>query len=82
MGNKEKQNIYYLEEFLDTPRVDFLSLYETTSEIYASVFKQLKEKGKPIPTNDIWIAATTIQYGLALFTLDKHFKNIDGLLLY
>ena len=80
LGNKEKLNCYELELFLDTPRVHFLSLDETTAEIYAAIFKQLKIKGKPIPTNDIWIAATAMQYGLALLTLDKHFENIDGLL--
>ncbi len=42
-----------LELFLDSPRVHFLSLNETTAEIYATVFKQLKSKGKPIPTNII-----------------------------
>jgi len=80
LGNKEKLNRYELELFLDTPRVHFLNLDETTAEIYAAIFKQLKTKGKPIPTNDIWIAAIAMQYGLALLTLDKHFRNIDGLL--
>ncbi len=80
IGNKQKQNCYELDLFLDTPRVHFFKLDETTAEIYATIFKQLKTKGKPIPTNDIWISATAIQYGLALLTLDKHFENIDGLL--
>ena len=82
LGNKEKQNYYELDQFFDTPRVNFLGLDENTSDIYATIFKQLKIKGNPIPANDIWIAATAMQYGLALFTLDKHFKNIDGLLLF
>jgi len=71
-----------LELFLETPRVHFLSLNETTAEIYATAFKQLKSKGKPIPTNDIWIAATAMQHGLSLLTLDKHFDSIAGLLRY
>ena len=82
LGSKEKQNCHELDLFLDSPRVNFLSLDETTAEIYAAVFKQLKSKGKPIPTNDIWIAATAIQHGLSLLTLDKHFDNIAGLLRY
>ncbi|MEM7184769.1 MAG: PIN domain-containing protein [Spirochaetota bacterium] len=40
---------------------------------------ELKKKGKPIPENDIWIAALAIQYTATLVTKDKHFKNIDGL---
>ncbi|MGH8475970.1 MAG: PIN domain-containing protein [Methylococcales bacterium] len=38
-------------------------------------------KGTPVPTNDIWIAATALQKGLPLFTLDQHFQRIAGLLL-
>lgn len=45
------------------------------------VFQKLKNKGKPIPANDIWIAASALQHGLALATYDKHFKYIDSLLL-
>jgi len=41
----------------------------------------LRDKGRPIPSNDLWIAATSLRHGLALATLDTHFKEIDGLLL-
>jgi len=41
----------------------------------------LKRKGKPIPENDIWVAAIVRQYGLTLITRDEHFKNITGLKL-
>jgi len=41
----------------------------------------LKRKGKPIPTNDMWIAASSLQHGLALFTLDAHYNAVDGLML-
>ena len=39
---------------------------------------KLYKKGKPIPTNDIWIAASAKQLGHTLITQDKHFKEIDG----
>jgi predicted nucleic acid-binding protein len=42
----------------------------------------LKKKGNPIPGNDLWIAASAMRHGLALFTHDNHFSNIDGLLLH
>ncbi len=42
----------------------------------------LKNRGKPVPSNDMWIAAFAMQHGLSLFTYDAHFKNINGLLLY
>lgn len=81
LGNRVQQNILELNMFLDTPRVHFLTLDEYTAEIYATIFQFLKKNGTPIPTNDIWIAASAIQYGLPLFTLDKHFQGIDKLLL-
>jgi len=82
LGTKTKQNFKELESFLDSPRVYFLSLDDTTADFYSDIFKQLKTKGKPIPTNDIWIAATAMQHGLSLLTLDKHFEKIAGLLKY
>ncbi len=50
-----------------------------TAKVYAKIKNELKKKGRPIPENDIWIAATSIQHNLALLTKDKHFKEIRGL---
>ena len=36
----------------------------------------------PIPTNDIWIAAAAYQHGLKLFTGDRHFLHVAGLVLF
>jgi tRNA(fMet)-specific endonuclease VapC len=80
-GNREAGNKRELEEFLDTPRVRILYVDENTAEFYADVLNRLKIKGTPIPTNDIWIAATAQQHGLKLFSLDRHFENVPGLLL-
>ena len=52
-----------------------------TGELYGSIKTVLKNKGKPIPENDIWIAAIAIQFNLPLFTSDKHFKEIDNIIL-
>ncbi len=80
-GNKEKQNREELAEFLDTPRVLVYGIDEDTAGFYAEIISNLRKTGKPIPTNDIWIAAVAFQYGLHLFTKDKHFNSIPGLLL-
>jgi predicted nucleic acid-binding protein len=53
---------------------------EKTAEYYAHTYLSLRRKGKPIPTNDLWIAATALQHGLAVFTYDKHFFDIDGII--
>lgn len=46
---------------------------------YGRIHALLRAKGKPIPQNDVWIAATAMRHGLALITLDQHFSFIDGL---
>ena len=50
-----------------------------TADAYGNIKAKLKDKGKPIPENDIWIAAIAIHNKLPLFTSDKHFKEVDGL---
>lgn len=80
-GKKEQENRRELEEFLDSPRVRVFAIDEETSEFYAEVLYNLKKKGKPIPTNDIWIAALAFQYGHPLFSKDKHFDAVPGLLM-
>ena len=52
-----------------------------TAEHYASVYTNLRRKGRPIPTNDMWIAASALQHGMALASQDNHFSEIDGLLI-
>jgi len=78
-GGKEQKNREELEIFLDSPRVVVYSLDEDTSEFYAEILNNLREIGKPVPTNDIWIAAVAFQNGLKLFTKDEHFMAIAGL---
>lgn len=80
-GTKENLNRQELEQFLDKPRVDVIPIDENTAEFYAQVYWNLKRNGTPIPTNDMWIAASALQHGLALFSLDGHFKEVDGLMI-
>jgi predicted nucleic acid-binding protein len=80
-GSKEKINREELEEFLDSPRVRLHTIDEDTAEFYAEIQNGLRKGGNPIPTNDIWIAATALQHGLKLYTHDQYFKNVPGLIL-
>lgn len=52
-----------------------------TSQVIGEIKSQLQAKGRMIPENDIWIAASAIQHGLALATRDKHFNEVEGLTL-
>ena len=78
-GGREKKNREELEIFLDSPRVVVYPVDEDTSEFYAEIINNLREIGKPVPTNDVWIAAIAFQNGLKLFTKDIHFETIPGL---
>lgn len=77
VGNREVQNRQELEKFLKSPRVRFFVVDHETAKHYAVIYKKLKQKGRPVPTNDLWIASTAAQYNMTVFTYDKHFKNID-----
>ena len=79
-GTREKNNRKELNEFLDAPRIKLYSIDVDTSEFYANIINNLKKIGKPIPTNDIWIASVSLQHGLKLFTKDRHFNVVPGLL--
>ena len=74
-----EENMRALEDFMDNPAVEERAMTSETGEFYARIYRQLRQKGTPIPTNDIWIAATAQEYGCELFTRDAHFKNIEGL---
>jgi predicted nucleic acid-binding protein len=52
---------------------------EVTAENYAEVRDELKRSGRPIPANDLWIAALVRQYGLPLLSRDRHFDSVPGL---
>ena len=80
-GTKEGKNKQQLDEFLSRERVFELSISSETSEFYAFILNQLKEQGTPIPTNDIWIAASAMENGAALATRDEHFHKITGLII-
>ena len=78
-GTKFKKNIDDLNKFLQHEAVELAPIGEITSDRYSRVATQLKRQGTPIPTNDIWIAAQTIECGAELITSDNHFEKINGL---
>ena len=67
----------WLAEFIPTYLV--LGVDETTAERYAEIREELRRKGRPIPANDLWIAALARQYSLPLLSRDQHFDFVPGL---
>ncbi len=49
------------------------------ARVYGHLKQRLREKGRPNPENDLWIAATPASHGLILVTRDQHFSEVDGL---
>ncbi len=78
-GQREARNRQELRQFLDSPRVDSPTLGAATADAYALIYRNLRRQGRPIPTNDLWIAASCMEHGSILFTLDGHFEQVDGL---
>ena len=80
-GSRRAENVAELESFLEKPSVKVLQVTAETALHYAQVDQFLRRKGKPIPRNDVWIAAIAIKHGLQLVVIDKHFREIPMLLL-
>jgi len=80
-GSRESRNRLELSRFLDSPRVEIVPVTPQTADSYGLVYAMLRRKGRPIPSNDLWIAATALEHGAALLSLDAHFSSIDGLRL-
>ncbi|HAW87232.1 MAG TPA: VapC toxin family PIN domain ribonuclease, partial [Spirochaetaceae bacterium] len=67
--------------FRQKPRTSLVPITDATAEWFASLKQQLKRKGTLIPINDVWIAASCLEHGAGLLSLDRHFSAVDGLLL-
>ena len=76
VANRAK-HLKRLNDFLKLTTI--LNVDGETAAIYGAIIADLYKLGKPIPTNDVWIAATAIQYNLTLLTADRHFEEIDNL---
>ncbi len=76
-GAYHRQNRLELVEFLHRCVVMVSPITEETSERYALVYNTLRKRGKPIPTNDMWIAASVMETRTFLITTDTDFKNLD-----
>lgn len=65
-----------LSQLLAQSSVKTVPVGEKTAEIYGKVFQALRAQGKPIPQNDIWIAASALEHGADLATTDGHFRAV------
>jgi tRNA(fMet)-specific endonuclease VapC len=78
-GRRPGENENTLRRFLLKDGVHVLFPDDQTTHHYASLFRQLRKQGTPIPTNDMWLAALVLQHNLVLHARDKHFDHLPQL---
>jgi tRNA(fMet)-specific endonuclease VapC len=78
-SGKPAQNLKQINEL--AAKTAILDCNAETAQQYGQLKDNLRRKGRPIPENDIWIAAIAVQYNLTLITRDAHFNQVDNLLI-
>jgi tRNA(fMet)-specific endonuclease VapC len=78
-GTRLRKNLAELEAFIDNPHVTVVPVSYVTADRFGRIVAALRAKGRPIPTNDIWIAAHAMETGADLLSFDAHFAEVDGL---
>jgi tRNA(fMet)-specific endonuclease VapC len=79
LGSRVRENRIVLAEFLDEPFVSKLAITQEVARRYGQIFADLRRAGTPITTNDIWIAAATMDCGGHLLSFDQHFHLVSSL---
>lgn len=79
LGKRTEENRRALSEFLDEPFVSVVDITAVTGRHYGKIFCALRLAGTPIPINDVWIAATTVECGGHLVTFDHDFRRVPEL---
>lgn len=76
-GARVEENVAELDDFLDHAVVETLCVDDGVARVYGEMVVDLRRRGRPLPTNDIWIAATAAHAGSVVLTFDEHFRQID-----
>ena len=79
LGTRIEENVDILNSYLASSKVSFVDVGRETAERYSVINAALRAKGRPIPTNDAWIAAHAMETGADLVSADAHFEHVDGL---
>ena len=80
-GSRFEENLERLRDFLGSARVRAVSLDDETADRYSILHDTLRRAGTPVPTNDLWIAASAMQHGLTLVTTDPHFRRLPQIVV-
>ena len=80
-GSRREENLRELREFLGATRVSVLPVGDETAVRYAAIYGALRARGRPVPTNDMWIAASAMEHGVPLLTSDARFRDVPQVLV-
>ena len=78
-GSRFRRSMAELRSFLSSPYVTLVPVGLVTADRYSRIAQALRAKGRPIPTNDVWIAAHAMETGADLISADRHFEYVDGI---
>lgn len=76
-GSRFEKNLKHLEKFILQFGVEVIDVTLEVARKFGDIYTSLRKKGRPIPTNDIWIAACCMEVGGTLLTVDQHFKEVE-----
>ena len=78
-GAKTALNRALLDAFEKEAFVHTLPVNQIVAKIYGEMYVELRKSGRPIPQNDMWIAAIAIAARVPLVTYDRHFDRVPDL---
>jgi tRNA(fMet)-specific endonuclease VapC len=78
-GGRPRENLEELEKFVENPYVSVVAVTWETADRFSRIASDLRARGRPIPTNDIWVAAQAMEQGARLVSTDRHFEAVAGL---
>lgn len=81
-GSRFEENCRQIEQFRREPRVTTVGIGPDTAFRFGAIMADLRRIGRPIPTNDVWIAAQALEVGAVVLTFDSDFEHVPGLLVH
>jgi predicted nucleic acid-binding protein len=76
-GSRRIANEQKLDEVIQLLEIQIIDVTRSVASKYGLIYLSLVQKGRKIPLNDVWIAASCMEVGGTLLTRDQHFNHVD-----
>ena len=80
-GTRFQANLSKLEQIIESLEIQWISAERNVADVYSEIYDALRRAGRPVPTNDLWIAACCLSVSGVLLTTDRHFEQMPHLQL-